>query len=84
MREGYLSWTCWAICWADTSRVPFTLPVTAWQGEPSTVINVILAEDRLFSGEGNGNPLLYSCLENPMDREASQATVHGITKLRHD
>ena len=31
-------------------------------------------------GEGNGNPLLYSCLENPMDRGAWQATVHGITK----
>ena len=31
-------------------------------------------------GEGNGNPLQYSCLENPMDREAWQATVHGVTK----
>ena len=70
MREGYLGWTCWAICWANTSRVPFTLPMTAWQGEPSTVINVILAEDRLYSGEGNGNPLLYSCLENPMAKGA--------------
>ena len=29
-------------------------------------------------GEGNGNPLQYSCLENPMDREAWQATVHGV------
>ena len=28
--------------------------------------------------EGNGNPLQYSCLENPMDRGAWQATVHGI------
>ena len=28
-------------------------------------------------GEGNGNPLLYSCLENPMDW---RATVHGVTK----
>ena len=31
-------------------------------------------------GEGNGNPLQYSCLENPMDREAWQATVHGVAK----
>ena len=31
-------------------------------------------------GEGNGNPLLYSCLGNPMDREAWKAQVHGITK----
>ena len=31
-------------------------------------------------GEGNGNPLQYSCLENPMDRGAWRATVNGITK----
>ena len=31
-------------------------------------------------GEGNGNPLHYSCLENPMDREAWQAAVHGVEK----
>ena len=31
-------------------------------------------------GEGNGNPLQYSCLENPMDGEAWWATVHGIAK----
>ena len=31
-------------------------------------------------GKGNGNPLQYSCLENPMDRGAWQATVHRVTK----
>ena len=31
-------------------------------------------------GEGNDNPLQYSSLENPMDREAWQSTVHGVTK----
>ena len=31
-------------------------------------------------GEGNGNPLQYSCLENPMDGGGWQATVHGVTK----
>ena len=31
-------------------------------------------------GEGNGYPLQSSCLENPMDRGAWQATVHGVTK----
>ena len=31
-------------------------------------------------GEGNGNPLQYPCLENPMDRGAWQATVHVVTK----
>ena len=35
-------------------------------------------------GVGNGNPLQYSCLENPMDRGALQATVHGITKIRRN
>ena len=33
-------------------------------------------------GEGNGNPLQYSCLENPMDGEVWQATVHGVAKSR--
>ena len=31
-------------------------------------------------GAGNGNPLQYSCLGNPMDRGAWRATVHGVTK----
>ena len=31
--------------------------------------------------EGNGNPLQHSCLENPLDRGACQATVHGVTEL---
>ena len=31
-------------------------------------------------GEGNGNPLHYAGLENPMDRGAWRATVHGVTK----
>ena len=34
--------------------------------------------------EGNGNPLQYSCLENPMDGEAWWVSVHGITRVRHD
>ena len=31
-------------------------------------------------GEGHGNPLQYSCLENPIDKGAWQATVHGVAK----
>ena len=34
------------------------------------------------TGGGNGYPLRYSCLENPMDRGAWWATVHGVTKIR--
>jgi len=33
-------------------------------------------------GEGNGNPLQYSCLENPTERGAWRAIVHGVTKSR--
>ena len=33
-----------------------------------------------YLGGGNGNLLQYSCLENPMDRGAWRATVHGVTK----
>ena len=35
-------------------------------------------------GEGNGNPLHYSCLKNPMERGAWQATVHGVVRVEHD
>ena len=35
-------------------------------------------------GEGSGNPLQYSCLENPMNRGAWWATVHGVARVRHD
>ena len=35
-------------------------------------------------GEGKGNPFQYSCQENPTDRGAWQATVHGVLRVRHD
>ena len=35
-------------------------------------------------GEGNGNPLQYSCLGNLMDREAWQATGHGVARVRNN
>jgi len=37
-------------------------------------------ESARFSREGNGNPLQYSCLENPMDKGAWQAVIHGVAK----
>ena len=39
-----------------------------------------ITEAERSSGEGNGNPLQYSCLGNIMGRGAWQATVHGVTK----
>ena len=50
------------------SRVKFSIIQLTW---PSIVY-----------GEGNGTPLQYSCLENPMDGGAWQAAVHGVTKSR--
>ena len=44
-------------------------------GDPGSI-----PESGRFPGEGNGYPLQYSCLENPMDRGAWQATVHGATE----
>ena len=38
----------------------------------------------LSKREGNDNPLQYSCLENPMDRRAGQAPLHGVTRVRHN
>ena len=46
-----------------------------------TQVRILGWED--LPGEGNGNPLQYSCLENSTDREAWQATVHGV-ETGHD
>ena len=42
----------------------------------------LIPEAGISAGEGNNNPLQYSCLENPMDRGAWWAKVHGVTKSR--
>ena len=47
----------------------------AMQENPGSILGWVR-----FPGEGNGNPLQYSCLENSMDREAWGATVHGVSK----
>ena len=41
---------------------------------------VLISGSGRFPGGGRGNPLQYSCLENPMDRGAWQATVHRFSK----
>ena len=50
----------------------------------STVFNLcgLLFGGSLKKGEGNGTPLQYSCLENPMDGGAWWAAVHGVAKRR--
>ena len=45
-----------------------------------TIPKIILIDTGVYIREGNGNPLQYSCLENPMDRGAWWAAVHGVAK----
>ena len=45
-----------------------------------TSTHVLLIISRLLIGEGNGTPLRYSCLENPMDGGAWKAAVHGVVE----
>ena len=42
----------------------------------------LIPESGRYPGEGNGNPFQYSCLENPMDRGAWWALVHGVANSR--
>ena len=46
-------------------------------------MNLILGSG-ISPGEGNGNPLQYSCQRNPMDRGAWWATVHGVARVGHN
>ena len=47
-------------------------------------INIIAQQTGRSPGEGNGNPLQYSCLEKTMDRGAWWATVHGVARVGHN
>ena len=53
-----------------------------WLSSKESACNV--GNTRIILGEGNGNLLQYSCLENPMDRRAWWARVHGVTRVGHD
>ena len=58
-------------------------PITSCQidGEKvATVIYFILGGSKITVGEGNGTPLQYSCLENPMDGGAWWAAVYGVAQ----
>ena len=72
--------------------IVYTIIYKAWASQVELVIEILLAnaEDRRdagsipgsgrYSGGEHGSPLQYSCLGNPMDRGAWQATVHGFVK----
>ena len=51
------------------------------QAESACLIDLWVGK---IPGEGNGNPLQYSCLENRMDGGVWQATVHGVAKIGHN
>ena len=54
-------------------------PITSWEIDGETVSDFILRGSKI-TGEGNGTPLQYSCLENPMDGGAWWAAVHGVAE----
>ena len=65
---------------AQSVKNPSEMQENAYKaGDPGSI-----SGSRRSPGEGNGNPLQYSCLGNPMDRGAWWATVHGVTRVRHD
>ena len=68
-----------------TTPVPFAIGFPWWLSDKNSPANAgdagsIPGLER-SPGGGYGNVLQYSCLENPMDRGAWQATVHGVTEL---
>ena len=58
-----------------------TIPLTRWTFI-SKVVSLLFNMLSRFVGEGNGTPLQYSCLENPMDGGAWKAALHGVAEGR--
>ena len=74
----------WPVCSLDKTLLAFALLHFVLQGQTCLLLQVSLDFILLHSNPlwWNGNPLQYSCLENPMDRGAWRATVHGVTKTQ--
>ena len=69
--------------WAVTCQAPLSMELSRheyWSGLPFPSPKYSLMYVYYISGEGNGTPLQYSCLENPMDGRAWWAAVHGVVK----
>ena len=63
-------------------RIPWTEEPGRLQSMESPGVGHDLATSLSRIGEGNGNPLQYSCLENPRDRGACWAAVYGVAQSR--
>ena len=66
-----------------TFAANYTLKSLPWLSSKESVCNADVSSIpglRRSPGEGSGNPLQYSCLGNPTDKEAWQATVHKVSK----
>ena len=59
-----------------------TVTLTIWTSVGKVRSMLLNMLSRFVIGEGNGTPLQYSCLENPMDRGAWKAVVHGVANSR--
>ena len=62
----------------SVKNLPAMQETTCSAGGPGSIPGL-----RRSPGEGNGNPVQYSCLGNPMDRGAWQAIVHRVERIRH-
>ena len=71
---GYSSWGCKESDTTERLHFHFFKISFSRQMDEETLVHT--------DGEGNGTPLQYSCLENPMDGKAWQAAVHGVVKSR--
>ena len=78
----------WHVGFKETERARLiNFWLTDWDNSYSgtlTARRLFLRQLRSSEGERNGNPLLYSCLENPVDRGASWAAAIGSHRVRHD
>ena len=64
--------------WSERKKGQYTSQIEEFSsilGKPDCMVTL---------EEGNGTPLQYSCLENPMDGGAWWAAVHGVARVRHD
>ena len=62
----------------------FTHNSVSWESACNAGYPGLILKSGRSPGEGNGNPLQDSCLENPMDKGTWHATVHGFTRVRHN